>query len=58
MLPDVELTVTPPVRLYQETKDFLRFLRTAAQKHSVTVSYSSSDTGTFGVSTWKGLLEP
>jgi hypothetical protein len=50
MLPDVELTVTPPVRLYQETKDFLRFLRTAAQKHSVTVSFSSSDTGTFTVS--------
>jgi hypothetical protein len=38
------------VRLYQEKKDFLRFLRTAAQKHSVTVSFSSSDTGTFTVS--------
>jgi hypothetical protein len=49
MLPDVELTVTPPVRLYQETKDFLRFLRTAAQKHSVTVSFSANDTGTFKV---------
>jgi hypothetical protein len=50
MLPDVELSITPPVRLYQETKDFLRFLRTAAQKHSVTVSFSANDTGTFKVS--------
>jgi hypothetical protein len=38
MLPDVELSVTPPVRLYQETENFLNFLRTAMQKHSVTVS--------------------
>jgi hypothetical protein len=50
MLPDIELSVAPPVRLYQETKDFLGFLRTAAQKHSVTVSFSVSDTGTFKVS--------
>jgi hypothetical protein len=50
MLPDVKLTITPPVRLFQETKGFLRFLRTAAQKHSVTVFFSANDTGMFEVS--------
>jgi hypothetical protein len=50
MLPDVELSITPPVRLYQETKDFLRFLRTAAQKYSVSVSFSANDAGTFKIS--------
>jgi hypothetical protein len=50
MLPDVELSITPPVRLYQEAKNFLRFLRTAAQRHSVSISFSVSDTGTFEIS--------
>ncbi len=50
MLQDVELSITPPVRLYQEAKDFLRFLRTASQKHSVSISYSVDDAGTFKVS--------
>ena len=49
MLPDVKFAITLPARLYQETKDFLRFLRTAAQKRSVTVSFSANDTGTFEV---------
>jgi hypothetical protein len=50
MLPDVELSITPPVRLYQETKDFLRFPRMSAQKHSVSISYSVDDAGLFKVS--------
>lgn len=47
MLPDLKLAVTPPARLYRECNDFLRFLRTAAQKHSVTISFSADDAGTF-----------
>jgi len=31
MLLDVELSLSPPVRLYEEICNFLRFLRTAAQ---------------------------
>jgi hypothetical protein len=49
MLPDLRLSITPPVRLYQETKEFLRFLRTAALKHSVSVTASADDAGTFTV---------
>jgi hypothetical protein len=50
MLPDVKLIITPPVRLYEETKRFLKFLSTAAQKHLVTLSYSTNDLGTFELS--------
>lgn len=49
MLRDVKLAITPPARLYQECSDFLRFLCTAAHKHSVTVSFSADDAGTFEV---------
>src|ERR1039458_736173 len=49
MLPDLKLPITPPVRLYQETKDFLRFLRVAALKHSVSISSSTDDSGTFTI---------
>ena len=49
MLQDLKLSVTPPVRLYQEAKDFLRFLRAAALKHSVSISYSADDSGTFTI---------
>jgi|ERR1039458_3715385 hypothetical protein len=48
--PDIELTVTPPVHLYQHTRDFLGFLRTAARKHSVTISFSANVAGTFKLS--------
>lgn len=47
MLPDLEVSITPPARLYQEAKDFLRFLRTAALKHSVSIGTESSDSGKF-----------
>ncbi len=50
MQPDVKLTITPPARLFEDTKRFLRFLSTAAQKHSVTVSSSANNAGTFEVS--------
>jgi hypothetical protein len=46
---DLKLSVTPPARLYQECNDFLRFLRTAAQKHSVTISFSADDAGMYEV---------
>lgn len=49
MVPDAKLSITPPVRLYQETKDFLRFLRTAALKHSVSIAASAGDSGTFTI---------
>lgn len=49
MNPDLELSVTPPARLYQECNDFLRFLRTAAQKHSITISFSADEAGRFGI---------
>jgi len=35
--PDIELTFTPPSSLYQETQDFTKFLRNAAQKHSMRI---------------------
>jgi hypothetical protein len=47
MLPDLQLSITPPARLYQETKEFLRFLRTAALKHSVSITTTADDSGTF-----------
>jgi len=50
MVSDLALSITPPGRLYQETKDFLRFLRTAAQKHCLSVAVSVDDAGTFKVS--------
>lgn len=46
-LPDIELTLTPPGYLYQEARGFFRFLRVAAQKHSVGINISASRTGTF-----------
>lgn len=49
MLPDVELSISPPVRLYQDTKDFFRFLRVAAQKHAVSITSAVSDSGTFKI---------
>jgi hypothetical protein len=49
MLPDLKLSITPPVRLYQDTKDFLRFLRAAALKHSVSISSSADDSGAFTI---------
>ena len=49
MLQDLKLSITPPVRLYQEARDFLRFLRVAALKHSVSISYSTDDSGTFTI---------
>jgi hypothetical protein len=49
MLPDLQMSITPPVRLYQETKEFLRFLRTAALKHSVSITFSADDSGTFKI---------
>jgi hypothetical protein len=49
MVPDVKLSIAPPVRLYQETKDFIRFLRTAALKHSVSITSTADDLGTFSI---------
>jgi len=49
MLPDLQLSITPPARLYQETREFLRFLRTAALKHSVPITFSVDDSGTFKI---------
>jgi hypothetical protein len=49
-LPDLELTLTPPSYLYQDARGFLRFLRAAAQKHSVVISVSVNRTGTFKIS--------
>src|SRR5271168_3248411 len=49
MLPDLKLSITPPARLYQETKDFLRFLRVAAHKHAATISSSADDAGVFTI---------
>ena len=49
MQPDLKLSVAPPVRLYQETKDFLRFLRVAALKHAVLITSSADDSGTFTI---------
>src|ERR1700722_4949155 len=48
--PDVELTISPPARLYQSARDFLGFLRTAARKHSVTISFAANETGAFRLS--------
>ncbi|HUV70624.1 MAG TPA: hypothetical protein VMW15_13230 [Terracidiphilus sp.] len=47
---DIELTLTPPAHLYQDARDFLRFLRVAAQKHAVTLTITSSKNGTFKAS--------
>jgi hypothetical protein len=47
MVLDVKLTITPPARLYQECDHFVRFLRTAAQKHAVQISFSANIAGTF-----------
>ena len=49
MLPDLQMSITPPARLYQETREFLRFLRTAALKHSVLITFSVDDSGTFKI---------
>jgi len=49
MYPDLKVTISPPARLFQECNDFLRFLRTAAHKHSVTVSFSANDAGMFEI---------
>ena len=49
MLPDLKVSISPPVRLYQETKDFLRFLHVAALKHSVSITSSADDSGTFTI---------
>lgn len=49
-LPDIDLTLTPPARLYQDTRGFLRFLRVAAQKHSVAVSTTLTKDGAFNIS--------
>jgi hypothetical protein len=51
MLPsDTELTLAPPAYLYQDARRFLRFLRVAAQKHSVTVTVSITTAGAFKLS--------
>jgi hypothetical protein len=49
-VPDVELTLTPPSYLFQEAGRFLRFLRVAAQKHTVTATISVSRDGVFKLS--------
>jgi hypothetical protein len=49
-LPDTELTITPPAHLYQYAGRFLRFLRVAAQKHSVRIAVAVDRSGTFKLS--------
>jgi hypothetical protein len=49
-LPDIELTITPPAHLYQDAGKFLKFLRVAAQKHSVRISIAVNRSGTFMMS--------
>ncbi len=48
--PDLMQTFTPPPHLYQDAVRFLRFLRVAAKKHSVTITVTVSRSGASEVS--------
>ncbi|PSH04307.1 MAG: hypothetical protein CXZ00_08085 [Acidobacteria bacterium] len=50
MTSDLELTFTASARLYQDALGFLTFLRKAARKHSVTISFSVDQDGEFKLS--------
>lgn len=56
-LPDTAVTVTPPSHLFEDAKGFFRFLRVAAQKHSVIIKIIVDKNGSFSASIPSGGSE-